>query len=65
MSYQVYDRSLPLRTDVVLDGHGTAVHFGYYVMKSNDEKAGIDYTDVLDRYRAYAEENICPEVPAH
>ena len=59
------ERSLLLCIDVVIDGHGVAAHHGYYPMKSDNDKAGIDYTDVLDRYRAYAEEKVCPAVPAH
>ncbi|KAL9098546.1 MAG: hypothetical protein Q9187_009640, partial [Circinaria calcarea] len=44
---------------VVVDGHGVAVHNGYWVMAAGDDKPGVDTTDVLDRYRAYAKENIC------
>ncbi|MCJ1309322.1 hypothetical protein MMC25_002981 [Agyrium rufum] len=51
---------------VVIDGHGVAVHNGYWAMArwmgqdGKVDKHGIDDTDVLDRYRAYAEEFICP-----
>ena len=45
--------------DVVVDGHGLAVHNGYWVMASQEGKPGIDSTDILDRYRAYAAENVC------
>ncbi|MCJ1405839.1 hypothetical protein MMC11_009069 [Xylographa trunciseda] len=44
---------------VVADGHGVAVHHGYWLMSEHDGKKGLETTDVLDRYRAYAQENIC------
>ncbi|MCJ1379589.1 hypothetical protein MMC17_002691 [Xylographa soralifera] len=44
---------------VVADGHGVAVHHGYWLMSEHDGKKGMETTDVLDRYRAYAQENIC------
>ena len=55
----VFDANLFSAIDVVVDGHGLAVHNGYWVMASQDGKPGIDSTDILDRYRAYAEENVC------
>ena len=39
---------------VIVDGHGVAVHHGYSIMAE-----GLRSTDILDRYRAYAEEMIC------
>ncbi|MCJ1320028.1 hypothetical protein MMC15_005364 [Xylographa vitiligo] len=44
---------------VVADGYGVAVHHGYWLMSEHDGKKGMETTDVLDRYRAYAQENIC------
>ena len=41
-------------TDTILDGKGIAVHFSF-----NAQKEGMEKTDLLDRYRAYAEENVC------
>jgi hypothetical protein len=46
-------------TDIVIDGNGLAVHNGYTSMAAQDGNLGIEGTDVLDRYRLYAEENIC------
>lgn len=46
---------------VVFDGHGLATHYGYQSnsAKNNPQHRGLENTDVLDRYRLYAEENIC------
>jgi hypothetical protein len=41
--------------NIIIDGKGLVSHY--------DDKAGLeglDSTDVLQRYRAYAEEVICP-----
>ncbi len=46
-------------TDIVIDGNGLAVHNGYMSMAAQDGNLGIEGTDILDRYRLYAEENIC------
>ena len=42
--------------DAVLDGKAVAAH---YAFSWQVRQGGIEKTDVLDRYRAYAEENIC------
>lgn len=39
--------------DAIVDGTGLAVHFAFYTQWNMND------TDLLDRYRAYAEENIC------
>ena len=41
--------------DVVVDGHGVAAHYAYFPM------GDLETTDILDRYRAYAEEYICTD----
>ncbi|MCJ1256202.1 hypothetical protein MMC24_004022 [Lignoscripta atroalba] len=41
----------------VMDGHGVAVHFSFRPMRYGTYD--LETTDLLDRYRAYAEENIC------
>lgn len=43
-------------TDAVADGGGVVAHFSFGA-QAGDER--IEQTDVLDRYRIYAEENIC------
>jgi hypothetical protein len=43
-----------LVVDAILDGSGLAVHYSF-----DAQKAGIENTDLLDRWRAYAEENVC------
>ncbi len=61
---------LTLTLDAVLDGTALAVHFGFSkqvqghgripgTAKTWNLGYGLRDTDVLDRYRAYAEENIC------
>jgi hypothetical protein len=39
--------------DVIIDGTGLAVHFAFFTQRE------LEATDLLDRYKAYAEENIC------
>ena len=46
-----------IHIDAVMDGHGTAVHFSFKPMRFGT--SDLETTDLLDRYRAYAEENIC------
>lgn len=38
----------------VADGRGVAAHYGF-----GSQRRGMDQTDVLDRYRSFARENIC------
>jgi hypothetical protein len=40
--------------DNVVDGDAIAVHFSY-----GPQKAGLESTDLLARYKAYADENVC------
>lgn len=42
--------------DVIADGRGLVAHFSY-----GKQREGIEKTDVLARYRAYADEIICPK----
>lgn len=39
--------------DAIIDGTGLAVHFAFFTQRE------LEATDLLDRYKAYAEENIC------
>lgn len=43
-----------LGRNAVADGRGVAVHYSF-----NAQIGGMSKTDILDRYRAYAQENIC------
>lgn len=40
--------------DAIMDGRGLVAHYSYQFMKQ-----GMDTTDVIDRYRAFAEDGIC------
>ena len=42
--------------DAVLDGKAVAAH---YAFSWQVRKGGIETTDVLERYRSYAEANVC------
>jgi hypothetical protein len=46
-----------LRRHAVVEGRGLAAHYSF-----GPQREGMAKTDVLDRYRAFAEENICPGV---
>ncbi|MCJ1369199.1 hypothetical protein MMC20_000408 [Loxospora ochrophaea] len=45
----------------IMDGHSVGVHFSFGPMRGKKGEKGIERTDLLDRYRAYAEESICPK----
>lgn len=47
-------READSKTDAVVDGRALVAHYSF-----KPQKDGIAATDVLDRYRAYAVENIC------
>ena len=47
-------REDPIHSRVVIDGKGLAAHYSAGNLK------GLDSTDVLERYRAYAQEMVCP-----
>jgi hypothetical protein len=40
--------------DGIVDGRAVAAHYSF-----EPQRDGIGATDILDRYRAYATENIC------
>lgn len=42
-------------TDAVVDGRAIVSHYTFLPQRS-----GLESTDILERYRAYAEEFICP-----
>ncbi len=41
-------------TDAIVDGRAMAAHYSF-----GPQAEGMAKTDVLDRYRSFAEENIC------
>ncbi|KAL4869335.1 hypothetical protein BDV12DRAFT_167944 [Aspergillus spectabilis] len=43
--------------DVIIDGKGIAAHYS-----SEHGSRGLDDTDLLQRYRSYAREMVCPEI---
>lgn len=56
---------LTFPTDVVLDGTVLSVHFAFSVQRrgpdeENSPGGGLYHTDLLKRYKAYAEEMVCP-----
>ena len=53
-------RPKELGRHVIVDGHGLAVHFAFGPQREAHERKGLFNTDLLARYRAYAEELICP-----
>lgn len=56
---------LTIAIDVVLDGTVISVHFAFSVQRKgpdevNNPGGGLYHTDLLERYKAYAEEMVCP-----
>lgn len=45
------------KTDAVMNGHAIASHYCFNAQRENGK--GLAWTDVLSRYKAYAEENVC------
>ena len=58
--YLTVVRSKQLKRHVVVDGTGLAVHFAFNPQRRAHNGQALAWTDALDRYRAYAEENVCP-----
>ena len=54
-----WNLSLIVRIDVVLDGRGLTVHYGFRRQIGSQKGHALLWTDALGRYRAYANENIC------
>jgi len=44
------------KTDAVMNGHAIASHYCFNAQRENGK--GLAWTDVLARYKAYAEENV-------
>jgi len=45
---------------VVVDGTAIAAHFAFRPQRTTHEGRALGWTDLLDRYKDYAEENACP-----
>jgi hypothetical protein len=54
------DRPKELGRHVWVDGSGTAAHFAFVSQRYPHEDRGIAQTDLLSRYKAYADEMVCP-----
>jgi hypothetical protein len=59
-AYLTTERPKELGRHVVVDGQGIAVHCAFGPQRAAHEGKGLFDTDLLSRYRAYAEELICP-----
>jgi hypothetical protein len=44
---------------VIVDGHGLAVHFAFGPQRRAHDSNSLSQTDLLSRYRAYAQEMVC------
>jgi hypothetical protein len=58
--YLTVRRPKELRKRVIVDGTALAVHFAFNPQYTAHEKKAVTWTDALDRYRAFADEMICP-----
>lgn len=58
--YLVCTRPQQLRRRVIIDGTALAVHFAFNDQYTALGGKGVRWTDALDRYKAYADEMICP-----
>jgi hypothetical protein len=47
------------RIDVIVDGHGLAVHFAFGPQRRAHDGNSLSQTDLLSRYKAYAQETVC------
>jgi hypothetical protein len=52
-------RPRALNRHVIVDGRGLAVHFAFGVQRNEHKGKALEWTDFLERYRDYAEENVC------
>lgn len=53
---RAFSRIMLTSIDGVADGRGIAVHYSF-----GSQRAGMDKTDILERYRSFARENICED----
>ena len=58
--YLTVTRPKELRKRVIVDGTALAVHFAFNPQYTAHEKQAVAWTDALSRYRAYADEMVCP-----
>jgi hypothetical protein len=59
-AYLTTVRPKELGRHVIVDRTGIATHFAFRPQRNAHDGHGLAWTDVLDRYRADAEENVCP-----
>lgn len=52
-------RPRELGKHVIVDGMGIVVHFSFGPQQKAHDNRGVAWTDLLDRYRGYAEESGC------
>ncbi|ODA83107.1 hypothetical protein RJ55_01616 [Drechmeria coniospora] len=57
--YFTVDMTKKLGRHAVADGRGVVAHYSYANQVAEADNGGMKTTDVLDRYRSYARENIC------
>jgi hypothetical protein len=60
--YLTVARPSQLKRHVIVDGTGMVVHFSFGDQYRAHDGKGVTWTDLLKRYRSYAEEMICPHV---
>lgn len=58
-SYLTERRPAELRRRVVVDGSGLVVHFAFNNQYMAHDRHGLTDTDLLARYRDYANEMVC------
>lgn len=63
--YLTIERPKELKRHVIVDGMGVVVHFSFGPQAHAHDDRGLSMTDILDRYRGYAEETGCPTVWDH
>jgi hypothetical protein len=59
-AYLTMQRPRDLGRHVIVDGQGLAVHFAFGPQREAHERKGLYDTDLLSRYREYAQEFVCP-----
>ncbi len=57
--YLTEKRPRELGRHVIVEGTGLAVHFSFSPQRRVHDDRSLEWTDLLGRYRGFAEENIC------
>jgi hypothetical protein len=55
-------RPKQLGRHVVADGAGLVVHFAFGPQYKAHDRKGLAWTDLMERYRGYAAEMVCPQM---